>query len=198
MNSEHLSAILYTITKPGAPGCTHTIERRIFMLDSIQGSSSLAGLGRLGNFPKPEPLTDDQKSQVQSILSEYDSDNLTADDAKAIFKAFRKAGINGAGLKEAIEATGFDAEKLRSLAGADGPQGPGGPGGPGGPPPGGMGMNRSGSSTTGVSMSTLKSLQSILSQYDFSSISTDQQSELFTKLSSSGLLKNGNIIDLNA
>ena len=62
-------------------------------------------------------LTDVQKAQVKSILSKYDASSLTAADAKAIFEAFRKAGLRGgSGLMEAIRVSGFDPEKLRALA----------------------------------------------------------------------------------
>jgi hypothetical protein len=62
-------------------------------------------------------LTADQAAKVKEILSAYDPDNLTAETAKAINEAFRQAGIRpGPGMKEAIEAAGFDADKLRQLA----------------------------------------------------------------------------------
>jgi hypothetical protein len=164
------------------------------MISSLQGTGSAFGATGLGLFPKPQPLTDDQKEQVQSILSDYDSENLTADDAKAIFKKLREAGIQGPGVREAIEDAGFDAEQVRSLAGNEGPGGPGGHGGPGGPGgPGKPGQSQ------GLNLSSLKSLQSILSQYDdLSSLTTEQQSNLFSQLTSSGLLKNGNLLDLSA
>lgn len=62
-------------------------------------------------------LTDQQKARVKSILSKYHPSSLTADDATAIFAAFRKARIpGGPDLIDAIRAAGFDPEKLRSLA----------------------------------------------------------------------------------
>jgi len=69
--------------------------------------------------PRPEnraPLTDEQKAAVKSILSKYNATTLTADDAKAIHRAFRDAGLRpGPGLQEAITSAGFDPRKLREL-----------------------------------------------------------------------------------
>lgn len=61
-------------------------------------------------------MTNELKAAVISILSNYDPSTLTIDDAKAINRAFREAGIRrGAGQKEAIEAAGFDPETIRAL-----------------------------------------------------------------------------------
>jgi hypothetical protein len=63
-----------------------------------------------------QPLSDELKARVVSILSRYDSSSLTAADAKAINNAFREAGIRrGPGQREAIEAAGFDPEKISAL-----------------------------------------------------------------------------------
>ncbi len=154
------------------------------MLNSIQGFSSMQGMEMMGMRPRPQALTDDQKSQVQSILSQYDASNITEADAKGIFQAFKDAGIQpGPGMRETIEAAGFDAEDLRTKAGIGGPQG--------GPPPGGMsGMSRQ------DSLSMLKSMQSILGQYDLTSLSSDQEDELFSKLSEAGLMRSGSLFNI--
>jgi hypothetical protein len=157
------------------------------MVDGIQGFSSMQGMG---SFPQAKALTDEQKSKIADILSNYDKDNLTADDAKEIFSAFKEAGIqHGAGMKEAIEDAGFDADSLRDLAKpADMPPGP---------PRAKEGAFGS-SSSKSIDASTLKSLQDILNQYDMSSLSSDQEEELLSKLSDAGLMKNGSMIDLAA
>ncbi len=63
-----------------------------------------------------ESLSENMKSTVLSILSNYDADNLTEADAKAINNAFREAGIRqGAGQQEAIESAGFSPRKISSL-----------------------------------------------------------------------------------
>jgi hypothetical protein len=153
------------------------------MVSGIQGSGMASLLRPMG--PPPE-LSDDQKEQVKSILSKYDKSKITMDDAKAIFQAFQDAGIKGPGLKEAIEETGFDAEQLRTLAKPDWiPNPPSGSAG---------GSNNS----QGINISALQSLQSILSQYDLTSLSSDKQNDLLTQLTQSGLVKAGYIINLGA
>jgi hypothetical protein len=157
------------------------------MIDSIQGFSSMQGMS---SFPKAKALTDEQKSQISDILSNYDKDNLTADDAKEIFNAFKDAGIQpGPGMKEAIEDAGFDAEELRDLGKPSDM--------PPGPPPHSEGAFGS-SSSKSIDASTLQSLQDILNQYDLSSLTSDQEEELLGKLSDAGLMKNGSMIDLAA
>jgi len=64
-----------------------------------------------------ETLTDAQKGKLKSILSNYDSQSLTAEDAKAIHEAFREAGLRACpAMADAIRETGFNPEKLRELA----------------------------------------------------------------------------------
>jgi len=144
------------------------------MTDNIQGVGPMYGNR---TFPAPHPLTDEQKSQVQSILSQYDPSIVSAEDAKNIFKAFRQADIQpGPDLKNAISAAGFDEGNLRSLAR---PEGHGH----------GYGHRHGDASGSGnrVNMSTLQSLQSILNQYDLSNMSPDQEKEILSKLNDAGL-----------
>ncbi|MCP4745059.1 MAG: hypothetical protein GY874_02805 [Desulfobacteraceae bacterium] len=64
-----------------------------------------------------QALTDNQKAQVKAVLSKYDASTLTADDAKAIHEAFRKAGLRaGPAMESTIREAGFDPHKLRDLA----------------------------------------------------------------------------------
>ncbi len=63
-----------------------------------------------------QQFTDAQKATVASILSQYDQSSMTAEDAKAINDAFRAAGLRGGpGLKNAIEAAGYDPETITRL-----------------------------------------------------------------------------------
>jgi len=66
---------------------------------------------------KPDgQMTNELKATVISILSNYDPSTLTAEDARAINQAFRDSGVRrGPGQKEAIEAAGFDPEKISAL-----------------------------------------------------------------------------------
>lgn len=64
-----------------------------------------------------ETLTKKQKRKLKTILSNYDSNSLTAQDAKAIHVAFREAGLRaGPATADAIRHTGFNPDKLRDLA----------------------------------------------------------------------------------
>ena len=66
---------------------------------------------------KTENLTDAQKAQVKGILSKYDANALTAEQAKAIHEAFRQTGLHGGpALNDTVKAVGFDPDKLRDLA----------------------------------------------------------------------------------
>jgi hypothetical protein len=156
------------------------------MVSNIQGFGQMPPMG--GMRP-PKALSDDQKQKVTDILSKYDSSSLTETDAKSIFKAFEEAGIKGAGLKEAIDNAGFNADKLWSLA-HDGQEAPKGP------PPGGSG---GGPSSTGkVNSSALKTLQDILNQYDLSNLSSEDEKSLFSQLTQTGLIRSGSLLDTQA
>ena len=176
-------------------GLKEAIESAGFNADDLR--TKAFGTQGMQGMPPPPPqtggtssstsieLTDDQKKTVASILSKYDSSNLTATTAQSFFKDLNSAGITPMkGLKEAIESAGFDAEKLRSLA-----------------MPQETSQNMfwaSQNSSTTVNKSSLQTLKSILSQYDLSSLSTDQETSLITQLSQSGLLQSGSTLNLGA
>ena len=72
---------------------------------------------REGTNRSQEALTAAQVKQVKAILSPYDPDKLTADEARAIHAAFRQAGLRGGpAMGGAIRAAGFDPDRLRDLA----------------------------------------------------------------------------------
>ncbi|MBE0698648.1 MAG: hypothetical protein IH586_17150, partial [Anaerolineaceae bacterium] len=52
--------------------------------------------------------------------------------------------------------------------------------------------------STRINSATLKTLQSILDQFDLTSLSSDDEEDLVSKLSCAGLLKTGSVIDLKA
>ncbi len=135
-------------------------------------------------------LTEDQKSTISSVLSEYDADSLTEDDAISIISALKEAGIGpGKDLAEAISNEGFDAEAIGSLAAASQVNGMGGHPPP--PPPSGGGR-------AGLNMDVLAELQSILEQYDLENLSSEDESELLTALDESGLLMSGLLFNTSA
>jgi Ca2+-binding EF-hand superfamily protein len=72
-----------------------------------------------------------QSETISSILLEYDSSNLSQNDAKSIVSAFQEAGIEPSEeLVSAMAEAGFDAKEVGTLAGVAGPQGGGGGGAP--------------------------------------------------------------------
>lgn len=89
-------------------------------MNSISGIGStqgMLGMGRMGGPRGGPALTDEQKTKVQDILSNYDPNSITETTAKEIFQKFSDAGLQpGRGMKETIEAAGFDAENLRELS----------------------------------------------------------------------------------
>ena len=153
------------------------------MVSSIQGTGMTAGMNPMRSM---QSLTDEQKQTIADILSQYDPENITEEDAKAIFQAFKDAGITPAkGMKEAIEAAGFNAEDLRSKGMPE-------KGGKMPPPP----PPQESSSSTGMNISALQSLQELLNQYDLSNLSEEDQAQLYTQLQQNGFLNTGNVVDL--
>ena len=80
---------------------------------TINASAQQGGDGPQG---KMEALTDVQTKQVATILSGYDAQALTAEQARAIHSAFHQAGLpGGPAINEAVVAAGFSPDKLRDL-----------------------------------------------------------------------------------
>lgn len=152
-------------------------------MDSISGLGSFQAMQtNMMGMRRDVALTDDQKSTVNDILSNYDAENLTADDTQAIFDAFREAGIQpGDSLKETVEAAGFDLEQFKP----EGPQGP--------PPP-----PPSQTSSSKVNVSSLQTLQTILSQYDLSNLSAEDEQSLISQFQDAGLMNPGNLFSIMA
>jgi hypothetical protein len=150
-------------------------------LGPMQGSMGMMGMGGMGGPRGSATLTDDQKTTLTSILSKYDPDNLTAEDAQSIFEQLAKAGIQpGKGMKEAIEAAGFDAENLRTLAmqGSQQAQGMQGP-----PPPPPVQSMQSGELTDDQK----STVASILAKYDSSNVTTSDAISIFKELKDAGI-----------
>lgn len=162
------------------------------MVSSISSSTSTMTMFEPQQFKGATSLTDEQKQTVSDILSNYNADNLSEDDIHSIMDSLKDAGIQpGAGLKEAISSAGFDADEILK------PPSDGGKGTPPPPPPSGSEFG-SVASESGIDVSTLQSLQKILSQYDLSNLSDEEQQNLISQLTDSGLMSNGNLINLSA
>ena len=73
-------------------------------------------------MPPPTPrseqsLTSDQQSLISETLSEFDTDNLSQEDALNIIETFSQANIQpDAALEKALTSAGFDAKSIGELA----------------------------------------------------------------------------------
>jgi len=134
-------------------------------------------------------LSDEQKSTIESVLSEFDSSKLSAEDARNIVSAFDDAGIiPGKDLANTLNSFGFDAHKIGDLADV-GSNSLGGKQGIASKP-------IQGSQSAGVNQENLQILKSILDQYtDLEKLSNDDQTKLTDELFTEGLLEPGALID---
>lgn len=88
-------------------------------------------IGASPSAPPPPPqnstqsLSDEQKTTIEEILSDYDSANLSESDAKSIVESFKEAGIEpGQAFAAELANAGFDARSIGDLAGVGGGQQP--------------------------------------------------------------------------
>lgn len=96
-------------------------------------SSSQIFQPQTSSISKSSSLTTDQKAFITDLLSQYDSESLSANDAQEIVKALQEEGIEPSqAMESTMAASGFDAKDIGDLAGVG--QG-GGAGRPMGPPP---------------------------------------------------------------
>jgi hypothetical protein len=143
--------------------------------------------------PRSATLSDEQASQVASILKDYNPKNLGTADVKNIRQAFRDAELPvGPGLKKAIEDAGFDAERLR----------PGGPERrPGEPENGGpqerqaRGDGPGDPRNTRANLNELRALKAILDRFDLTTLDAQGQATLVRELSRAGLDRPGVLVD---
>jgi len=63
-----------------------------------------------------QSLTADQQSLISETLSEFDTENLSQEDALSIIETFSQANIQpGAALEKALSSAGFDAKSIGEL-----------------------------------------------------------------------------------
>ena len=68
-----------------------------------------------------QPLTDEQKETVNSILSNYDSSNMTKQNVESLKAEFKEAGIKPSeDLKGIMEEAGFEVPERSGPQGAKG------------------------------------------------------------------------------
>lgn len=89
------------------------------MIDSIGMNTSMQKPPQ-----KSEPLSDVQLATISETLANFDSENLTEEDAQNIVEAFKAADIKpGKALAAAMSELGFDARAVGELADIE-PKGP--------------------------------------------------------------------------
>ena len=153
-------------------------------MNGIQGISSFRPGMEMRAPRNTTALTDDQKEQIQTILSQYDPEALTTETAQEIFAKFSAAGIEPArGMKEAITAAGFDADSILKLPHSDESENYFWP---------------SQNASQSLNTSMLFSLQSILNQYDLTKLSEDQEQSLYSQLQDNGMFSYEGRLDLTA
>ncbi len=97
-------------------------------------SSSQVYQPQTSNASKSSSLSTDQQAFIADLLSQYDSESLSASDAQEIVKALQEAGIEPSkAMESTMAASGFDAKEIGDLAGVGKGDGAGRPMGP--PPP---------------------------------------------------------------
>lgn len=75
------------------------------MISGVSGASSYQ---LQTQFSRETRLTDEQKLQLEEILSKYDSSSITSDQTKALFDELKSSGIRPSKeVREIIDAAGF-------------------------------------------------------------------------------------------
>ncbi len=149
-------------------------------VNSINGSP-MAGPALA--LPPPRAFSADQKSQLTSILSKYDSSSLSAKDAREISAAFKEAGFRpGYGLRRAIKGAGFDGETIRSLASPRAEFSIKAP-----PAPKGF---------AGLNKANRSEPRGVLGEYDFNDMTSEQVGALLNELVASGPVMRGHLINI--
>jgi Ca2+-binding EF-hand superfamily protein len=71
------------------------------------------------------PLTDDQKSALSEIISQYDPSNMTESDKKSMMGEIKNLGIGPSDeVKEIMDSAGFKPSEMRPPEGSEGPRRP--------------------------------------------------------------------------
>jgi hypothetical protein len=145
------------------------------MVSSISGTTSYQQYTPQVN--SNYSLSDDQKETINSILSNYDSENMTKENFDSLFDELKSSGIQMCDdLKEILETSGFQP--------SEGPQGP---------PP-----TDDNSSTDQTSNSLTEDMIDILEKIKSGDISSDDIDSLIKNLQESGQLTQGNLVNKTA
>lgn len=146
------------------------------------GGIDTRATSQMGMMQQPREnykMSDEEKTQVKSLLEQYDTENMTEEDTQSLFEEIKSLGVKpGEDLKTMMEDAGVKPPKP--------PQG-------GGKPPQG------GSSKE---VSTKDNMPSYLSEFvskaQSGDISDDDLNTILNTLQQNGYGTNGNIFDDNA
>ena len=153
-------------------------------MEGISGVSMMRGMPPMTGMPKNDALSEEEKTELEKILEEYNAETLTEEDAQSIFDKFREAGIKpGQGMKTAVEEAGFDLGQFKPAGGR--PQGPP-------PSPAGTGSSQS------IDLESLQSLQTILNQFDLADMSAEDEESLISQFQQAGLMNPGDLFTIDA
>jgi hypothetical protein len=167
-------------------------------MNSIDRYSSIVGVSEnQNNLRQSEFLSDEQKRRVQTILSKFDPNNVTVQDAQNIYKQMMAAGINpGKDLRDSIRAAGFNPQWLQSLAAKEPQESQNLTAATIGEQLNNYGDDQGIFLANGVNTSALQTLQTILNQYDLENMNSDEEKSLMESLNQAGLLKSGDMINI--
>ena len=135
--------------------------------------------------PQQRPLTEDQRSRLQSIVDNYGVEVMGKEDDASLKDELRSSGIGPSSeVRGILEEAGFDMEALR-------PKGPPpGMGGPGGPPPG------MGGPPPGIPEGLSSAMMSFVEKYENGELSEEDVASLVEELKNSGLERQGVLLDV--
>jgi len=127
-------------------------------------------------------ITESQTAKLQEILSNFDPESLSTEDAAEIVSQIRDLGIQpGRELAEELKSAGFDPRELREAASVEGQRRP--------PPP-----------PPSVNEATFNALSEILEGYDLNALSEEDKTNILSSLAEQGVGRSyeNKIIDISA
>ncbi|WP_063371782.1 hypothetical protein [Pseudoalteromonas luteoviolacea] len=147
------------------------------MIDAVSNSQNMS-------FGRPQnQLSSEQSDTIKATLEQFDSQNLSEEDAKSIVETFKEAGIKpGKALAEQMSELGFDAKAVGELAGVEPPPKP----------------PKGGESSSINLQQVVDFLSNTLEELDTSNLDEEQKQVLFGELKSEfGLKEDSNFVKIS-
>lgn len=138
-------------------------------------------------------MSSEQSEALQKILSDYDVDNISDEDAKNITDSIKELGISpGKELGAVLTEAGIDPQGLAEQAGLGKPQ-KGGGGGQQPPPPGAGGPPKG-----EVNSEAISALQLILEDYEGDDLTDDDWTDIISNLEEQGIDTSKPLLNIQA